>query len=91
MSDFANMEPGRLAAFLHMRGLGDLGELVKRRFQALEHMVQKCHDLQMEIRELQTLIPDDVWQARQQAQEEYAASLRNGGGGLRRAPAESDG
>ena len=91
MSDFANMEPGRLAAFLHMRGLGELGELVQRRFQALEHMVWKCYDLEQQIRELESLLPDDVRERRRQEQEEYGAALRNSGGGLRRAPAESDG
>lgn len=91
MSDFANMEPGRLAAFLHMRGLGELGELVQRRFQLLEYTVQRCYDLQLEIAELEKLLPDDVREQRRQAQEEYVASLRNSGGGLRRAPAESDG
>lgn len=91
MSGFDDMTPGRLAAFLHMRGLGDLGSLVQRRFQALEHVVQKCHDLEQQIKELESLLPDDVRERRRQEQEEYAAALRNGGGGLRRAPAESDG
>lgn len=91
MSGFADMEPGRVAAFLHVRGLGDLGALVQRRFQMLEHMVQKCHSLEQQIKELESLLPDDVRERRRQEQEEYAANLRNGGGGLRRAPAESDG
>lgn len=91
MSDFADMEPGRLSAFLHVRGLGDLGTLVQRRFQALEHMTKTCHDLREQIKELESLLPDDVRERRRQEQEEYAANLRNGGGGLRRAPAESDG
>lgn len=91
MTDFADMTPSRLSAFLHVRGLGELGTLVQRRFQTLEFMVQECHRLQEQIKELESLLPDDVKERRRLEQEERAAAARNRGSGIRRAPAESDG
>lgn len=86
-----SLSPSQVAAKMYMHGLGDLGEYVKRRLQALEYAQKMCMQQEQQIKELESLLPDDVRERRRQEQEEYAAALRNGGGGLRRAPAESDG
>jgi len=83
--------PSRVSAILFSRGLGELGDELKRRLQYLEYLQELALNQQAKIQELESLLPDDVKEQRRQEQEERAAAARGSGGGFRRAPAESDG
>lgn len=86
----SNTSPSRVAAILASRGMEDLGAEMQRRLQHADYLASQVMQLREEIKELEKLLPDDVWNEREQ-QREQAAWRNNRGGGGRRAPAESDG
>lgn len=86
----SNTSPSRVAAILANRGMEDLGAEMQRRLQHADYLANQVMQLREEIKELEKLLPDDVWDERQQQREASAwRNTRGGGGG--RAPAESDG
>lgn len=86
----SNTSPSRVAAILANRGMEDLGAEMQRRLQHADYLAQRVVQLQEDMKELEKLLPDDVWNERElQRQEAVAARTRYAGG--RRAPAESDG
>ena len=85
-----NTSPSRVAAILASRGMEDLGAEMQRRLQYADTLARDVMYLREEIKELESLLPDDIREARDRAREASAWRNNRGGGG-RRAPAESDG
>ena len=86
----SNTSPSKVAAILANRGMEDLGAEMQRRLQHAEYLAQQVAYLREDIKELESLLPDDIREAR--GREREASAWRNNrGGGGRRAPAESDG
>lgn len=83
--------PSRVAAILANRGMEDLGAEMQRRLQHADYLAQQVAHLREDIKELEKLLPDDVWDERQLAHAAAAAERRHSHAGGRRAPPESDG
>jgi hypothetical protein len=86
-----NTSPSRVAAILASRGMEDLGAEMQRRLQYADTLARDLMYLREEIKELESLLPHDIREARKQDRGGAAAARRASHAGGRRAPAESDG